>query len=266
MPRVKQITQGIHWCFTFNNYQVEHLELIAAKLTDLATRYVFQEELGESGTPHLQGYVKLKKRARPTQFALPKEIHWEKCRNPTASMDYCQKADTRNGKLFTYNVKINREVICIKKLHKWQQWVVDIVDKPADNRAIYWIWEPIGAVGKTELCRYLVMKHNALILSGKSSDMKFGIVKWLEEHNLDIVVFDIPRSMEKFVSYQGIEEAKNGIFFSGKYESSMCVYNPPHVFIFANFYPELDRFSQDRWHICTISDLEIIEMNKTTEL
>lgn len=44
----------------------------------------------------------------------------------------------------------------------------------------------------------------------------------------EIVVMDIPKQVEH-ISYTGIEEVKDGAFFSGKYESGMIVMNYPHI-------------------------------------
>ena len=58
--------------------------------------------------------------------------------------------------------------------------------------------------------------------------------------------------MEDYVSYGSIEKIKNGYFMCSKYESKPIVRNSPHVFIFANFEPELDALSLDRWHIVNL--------------
>lgn len=261
-PKTKRISQGIHWCFTYNNYDVERLERLADTFKKYCRGFVFQEETGESGTKHLQGYIAFQKRRRPSELKLDPKIHWEKCRNPAASIEYCQKEETRTGKRILWNVKRKVEIRIIKDLYPWQKDVEEIVKGEPDARKLYWIWEPEGNTGKTEMCRYLVVKHNALILAGKAADMKFGIMKHLKNNNLDVLVFDVPRTMEKYLSYSGVEEAKNGIFFSSKYESGMVNYNPPHVFIFSNFYPDVGKFSADRWVICTIdSDKKLIKQN-----
>ena len=46
-------------------------------------------------------------------------------------------------------------------------------------------------------------------------------------------------------------------FFSGKYESGMVRYNKPHVIIFANCRPDIEKLSKDRWKVkCLISEEE----------
>lgn len=67
-----------------------------------------------------------------------------------------------------------------------------------------------------------------------------------------IVILDIPRDQYNKISYTGIEEVKNGLFFSGKYESKMHTQNQPHVICFANCRPRLDGVSPERWIIKNI--------------
>jgi hypothetical protein len=45
----------------------------------------------------------------------------------------------------------------------------------------------------------------------------------------DPIIYDVPRTAENFVNYGVLEQVKNGLFFSSKYESEMAVFNPPHV-------------------------------------
>ena len=56
--RVK--ARGRVWCFTLNNFHDDEVDSLRNLANDDLVRYlVMQEELGEGGTPHLQGYVEL---------------------------------------------------------------------------------------------------------------------------------------------------------------------------------------------------------------
>lgn len=143
-------------------------------------------------------------------------------------------------------------ILAKEDLEVWETDILDIIHQKPDKRTINWFWEENGGIGKTEFCKYLVMtEQDVLYVNGKSNDMKYAISKFVEKHNRGpkVLCCDFPRDYEKYVSYIGIEELKNGIFFSGKYESGMVVFNTPHILCFANFPPQMFRLSQDRWNI-----------------
>ena len=89
-----QFKQLKNWFFTWNNYPEGALELLEEKFKPMSLRYCFGLEVGAQGTKHVQGCVELRKRARPTEFDLPKQIHWEKTRNKTDAVSYCGKDGT----------------------------------------------------------------------------------------------------------------------------------------------------------------------------
>nr|QKV51305.1 putative replication associated protein [Crucivirus sp.] len=81
-----------NYCFTLNNYQPTDAKTI---LGWKDTKYIVMgEEVGESGTPHLQGYVEFKegKPVQPTLKRLDPRIHWETRRAlATSAAAYCKK-------------------------------------------------------------------------------------------------------------------------------------------------------------------------------
>ncbi len=93
------------WCFTLNNYTEEDIvSLSHNKWNDMEiTKYVFQEEIGEEKTKHLQGVVQFKNQI---SFTTLKEFHnkirWSKCKNLKASIKYCSKQKSRNGEIYKH--------------------------------------------------------------------------------------------------------------------------------------------------------------------
>lgn len=86
-----------HWVFTLNNYTAEEEAFIRSLVSSNAdvTYLCFGHEVGESGTPHLQGYVSLSRRLRFSQVRdlLPR-AHLEVRRGSHAdARQYCAKDD-----------------------------------------------------------------------------------------------------------------------------------------------------------------------------
>ncbi len=251
-----------HWCFTLNNYSISDINSIISSIGSngeeygCKPKYIFQEETGENGIPHLQGYINFDRKVRAIcvfKFQGSRRIHWEKCRSPRHAIAYCRKKESRTGSVYS-NIAFPEKlcIISVERLRAWQKQVVDIIAGPRSPRRIYWFYDYKGNSGKTQLTKYLCAVNDALVLSGKSADMKYGVISYMAKHNgcaPKIIIFDIPRCAQGFISYQGIEEVKNGVFFSGKYESDMVLYNPPHVICFANDLPLLEKLSMDRWSI-----------------
>ena len=147
------------------------------------------------------------------------------------------------------------------KLRDWQSQLVPLLTKKnVDDREIYYIFDQKGNTGKSILAKYLHTYHGAIITGGKSGDMKYAIARWQEitSQYPTIIIVDVCRS-ETFVDFAGIESIKNGLFFSGKYESSMlCSYRLANIVIFSNFPPQKDLLSADRWKIGEVVDQKII--------
>lgn len=248
-----QPNQLLHWCFTWNNYQKEDIETLETLFHSLANKYCFQEETGENGTPHLQGVVSLKKRMRWGEFGLPKAIHWEKCEHLTKAYLYCCKSDTRTGQVYTYNYRPPRELKLITPDRPWELEILDIIKQEPDDRKVYWYWSDAGNVGKSSFAKYLVAKQSALFFEeGKKAD----IMKLIYDADMDllnIIVIDVPRDNGNNVSYKSIESIKNGMIYSSKYEGGYKLFNPPHLFVFANVPPDESRLSSDRWVIQEIN-------------
>lgn len=251
-----QIAPAKKWVFTWNNYTENWKDEIVPKIQRSGV-FGCQPEIGKCGTPHIQGWVEFTEKLRPLSLGLPKQIHWEKMKGTVDdSIAYCSKSDTKNGDYIT-NKKSKRTLPEVS-LYGWQVMADIKLDDEPNNREIFWIWSKEGGKGKSTFVRHLVQKKEALICAGKASDMKHQIVKYNEKNDdfPRIVCFDVPRSMENYLSYTGIEEIKNGVFASSKYESDMVVMPWAHVVVLANFPPDLNNkdMSADRFTVWNIDD------------
>ena len=228
-----------------------------------ADEYVYQLEKGkENGLIHVQAAVMWKnKKAFSAVKDLFEGAHIEKARNWHAAKQYCSKEDTRQSPTVSSKDPNNRvkDPLEGKELWPFQQELMSLLSEEPNDRTILWIWDPSGNVGKTSLAKHLCLKSaGCLYVTGKASDMKYACFSWTENAknpDLRTVIINITRSQEMFISWQGVEEVKDGIFFNTKYESKMCLFNPPHVVMLANFRPDTDKLSADRWRIGMIDSV-----------
>lgn len=97
MPRVNPAKA---WCFTLNNYSENERGALVQRFSDLDDKYYFIVgcEIGESGTPHLQGYIEKREgRFRPLPcFEILRDgknaMHFERAKgNRKQNYNYCSK-------------------------------------------------------------------------------------------------------------------------------------------------------------------------------
>lgn len=253
----KQISPAKNWCFTLNNPTLKDFKEIIESEMSIVPRFVFQLECGETGTMHLQGYVRFEKKCRPKSVFMNKGIHWEKCRNIKKSIEYCQKEDTRVEGPWLRGFE-SKYVINMPYHTMWMSELEGVLDKEPDYRKIYWVYDKYGNAGKTLWQKWVFLNYDrVVVLSGAGKDMKNGIVEYAKVNECrlpKIVLINIPRSKEGFVSWCGLEEVKDMFFYSGKYEGGMVCGPNPHIIICANYYPPVEMMSRDRWEIRDISD------------
>jgi len=251
------IFKGRCWLGTWNNHTKENYEHLLKYMQMTCIDFAMQEECGTNGTKHIQFAMKFKNARRFTALkkAFPK-VHLEKCKSWINSRNYCLKNQTRAGSRDAFGLRKITDKLEDIELYDWQQKIRNMLDKPADERKIYWFWEETGCVGKTTLARHLCIQYpgNVLYLGGKKSDILYGVFTFLENpHNdLRMVILDFSRSIENFISWDAIESIKNGIFYNTKYKSGMCVFDYVHVICFANFNPPMNMLSEDRWRVINI--------------
>ncbi len=239
--------------FTYNNYKTDEIDVIVTVLKRFAFKGKLQTEVGENGTPHLQGMIWCKKPHRDTEFKLPKQIHWERLKDEENKSDYCAKEDTHDG-LFRTSWGFPKPLKILKKedFYGWQIQIDWYLSYEPDDRTIYWVYSTNGGMGKSTFCKYLAHTYNAVICGkGNYSD----IINIMFNANLDdtnIVVFDLPRNNGNKVSYSALEAIKNGMICNTKYETGNKLFNPPHILIFANAEPEYEAMSDDRFKVLCV--------------
>lgn len=240
-----------------------------------------------TGTPHLQGYVQFTKKLRLTGIKklFGPDPHFEVAAGtPAQNKAYCSKgtdivelglpvipgsALQGTNQLYNQIIQCNtwNDVIQLPEIHNhvnyarevwtnkpimkqegvilrpWQQHLFDLIMAPPDDRSIIWVYDPMGSKGKTFFAKYMMTNYNAFYCSpSKSTDILHSY------NNQSIILYDIPRSVdEDYLNYGAIEKLKDGIVFSGKYNSGTKLrVGNAHVVIFSNSKPLDCKFSVDR--------------------
>lgn len=291
------------WCFTINNYTAVEQQAILDSSPNF-DYLIVARELGDSGTPHLQGFCVLQTKLRLRNVkALPgfARAHLEVSRGtPQEASAYCKKDGDFNefgtlpatqGKRTDFgdlkdfikasvtrptHVEIAEEFpslwgryrnACINfldlfsqkpelvagDLRNWQLELQNIVNEPADDRQIIFVVDPDGNNGKSWLTRYWFTNRDDLqrLSVGKRDDLAFAV-----DISKKLFVFDVPRGQSEFIQYCILEQLKDQMIFSPKYEST-CKILPTkvHVVVFMNEDPDMSKMTPDRYRIININEL-----------
>lgn len=139
----KTCLNAFHWVLTWNNYPKNWQDFFTERRSLIEKICVGEEVCPTTGTPHLQGWIRLFKKNIPrTYLSMPKEIHWEAMsRNATEKQNtmYCTKA---RGNTLTWGIPSpwKRE---IKDLKPWMEELLKILSSPLEEgeafRTVYWI-------------------------------------------------------------------------------------------------------------------------------
>lgn len=233
--------------FVINNYTESEIISLKLSLAKLAKKAILGFEVGESGTPHIQGYLSLHRKLRITsltKWAGLERASMRAVRNDLATQAYCRK----DGKYWEHGYP--KPIWIISELKPWQTDVLDLYLSPVNHRKIYWFWEPVGGIGKSAFIKFMIVKHSILFCSGGKHTDIMNLVFNQDMDSSRGVFFDIPRAHEGKISYSSLECIKNGMVCNTKYETGVKIFNSPHVFIFANFPPDdPEKMSSDRWVI-----------------
>ena len=136
-------------------------------------------------------------------------------------------------------------------LRPWQQTLYAKLVLPPDPREIIFIVDKTGNQGKSWFARYYMQMHSnaQIVIPGRKADMAYTI-----REEARVLFFDCPRSKQgEFIQYDFLEELKNGLFFSSKYESKTKVMKCPHVVVLMNERPDETKLSRDRYSITVLT-------------
>ena len=131
-------------------------------------------------------------------------------------------------------------------LKQWQDVVMKLI-KMQGEREILFVVDEHGNQGKTWLTQYITLTQDGQCFdSTNKKDVAYAL-----NPERKIFVFDMTRATEPKMSLQILESIKNGVVFSGKYESGTKIVAGAKVVVMANSFTELHeaQLSKDRFLI-----------------
>lgn len=137
-------------------------------------------------------------------------------------------------------------------LHSWQSAVLDEVMEEADDRKIKFFVDYEGGKGKTFLQQMMVShRPDQVQCLGvcKRDDMAHMV-----DVRKSVFCINVPRGTMSHLQYPILEMLKDRMICSPKYNSTMKILRQvPHVLVFCNEDPDMDKMSMDRYDIVTLN-------------
>jgi len=266
MYKVQMSSPCNHFDFTMPEGDISHKEIIEKLYPTIVKKYVFQLEEGDSGYLHYQGRFSLIKKRRLGELVKLIKLLFPQMRLSTTSNNglkeenfYCIKQDTRKAGPWTDTDPkpeyIPRQIREIKKLHPWQQ---SVIEKSAewDTRSINIIHDTEGNIGKSTLATWMGV-HKLGKQLPYCNDYKDILRMVMCLPTSKCYLIDMPRAICKdklFQMYSAIETVKSGYAYDDRYHFKDKYFDCPNIWVFTNVLPDADLLSSDRWKYWEIID------------
>lgn len=139
--------------------------------------------------------------------------------------------------------------------NEWQRTLDERLRGDPDDRTVIFIVDRRGGRGKTWFCKWFLSQHSdevQLLRMAKRDDVALSI-----NESKRIFLIDIPRSQSEFLQYSVLEQLKDGLVFSPKYQSRMKHLKKAHVVVFMNEAPDMVKLSADRYDVINLDPLPV---------
>lgn len=260
----QQPAPAIRWAFTVNNWSENEYKDLLSYFSSNSSKFIIGKEIGEQGTPHLQGYVEFSKKLRLTQIKKIKGFERANLRKCDGTREdnfiYCSK----DGDFIT-NLPYKKPVKIINELLPFQKSLESIALSKPDEGKIIWVFDEKGQTGKTQFLRYMNIKYGVpFAYGGKCADiinLAFNNKEYLETTECPTFLYNFGRETQNDkISYNSMEQLADGAIANTKFEAQCFVFNQPNIIILANCLPLMNKLTASRWIIKSINDnLELID-------
>ena len=150
-----------------------------------------------------------------------------------------------------------------EKMYPWQKALEDKLSKQVHPREIIFVVDLAGNTGKSWFALRMALKNPDTVqymTPGKVTDMAHALVP-----ETTILMMDCPRARIELFQYDFVEQVKNQMVFSAKYESRVKTLPKCHVVVFMNEYPDRTKLSEDRYTVMTVTKALASHDDQTTK-
>lgn len=262
-PANKQISPAKRWLFVLNNWTKEEYSSISSRIKELCSICYIGSEVGEEGTPHLQGYVEFYHKCRPISHGFTKRIHWgdkngKPCKGSRdANISYIDKPDTKI--LLSHGLPKPLDLVNEDDFFPYQFMIRDILLREPEKRKIYWFYGE-KEIGKTEMLKVFCNPDGvykaATLPPGPKKHALAQVQKLPLCHSF---VFNLSADESRYQTnefFAIMESVKDGLFSTsfGIECNGMVVRNTSHIIVCANDPPDFSKSCIDRkrFHVYNI--------------
>ena len=297
--------QSTRWCFTINNPTQQDRDNVGLLSEHALRKYlVVGREVGETGTPHLQGFLVLSRALSRTAVSthLPRAYLAAAVGTSQQAAAYCKKDGDfdeygtipqqrgANGVLEplyewgtafinehgraptspeiarahpTAYIRYPRAVRLFEhqapqpdlrqgEPRDWQLELEALLEDDPDDRQVIFYVDNEGNKGKSWFQAWYLTQHpetTQILSAGKRDDIAHAIDK-----TKSVFFFNIARGGMEFLQYTILEQLKDRMVFSPKYNSqTKLLIHTPHVVVFCNEMPDMYKMSEDRYNIIELN-------------
>lgn len=259
-------------CFDFTMKATEdnNHDDLCSFLPEIAKKWAFQLEQGETGYKHYQGRLSLKVKKRLLEICsklkttIMKDAHISVTSKENQNNDfYVTKEDTRVLGPWTDkendSIYIPRQIAIINQLKSWQLSIKNTVNT-FDTRTINVLINESGNIGKSTLISYLHCHRLARRLP-PVNDAKDLMRIVMDAPTSNCYLIDMPKAMNKerlYGMYCAIECIKDGFAYDDRYHYREKLFDCPCIWIFTNTVPDMSLLSRDRWVLWKVENETLI--------
>jgi hypothetical protein len=239
-------------------------------------KYIFSlERCPTSNRLHYQGHIKLATKVRPVQFA----ALIRPCM-PGVHVSADSTIGSRNAEFYCFDINkpsfvsgpyadgsfempyMGEDLIRIEDFRDWQAELYNILEGVPDRSKIIWIYNARGGCGKSSFTKWYCFHRKVVALRAANAGDLLNLVYKSKAQRVYLV--DVSRSIGKQYSmddlYQALEDIKNGRIVNTKYETGQKLFSIPHVVVFSNMRPDLEKLSGYKWSVYEVNDANTLRL------